>query len=422
MLRRYRLLLGLLVLVFSSARAHAQTSGTTGIRLGDALVLHLGAGLEFDFDSNVFYVASGGTSAFSMRVTPAFDLTNRPRQARRKVEFDLRGGLNYLEYLTSDPTLSALRQFGVDAGVQAAFFPADPYNFVLFDNYTRTTQPPYEKLSYNLDRDTNEIGARVNLSPGGGRLTFNIGYIFGIDYWEPFQLQDFDLMYHRFDVRASWRFFPKTAVYIAASEILNLYQHPGSTDHPDSYPLHVEAGVQGLITTKLTLNAYIGYTNGFYVFGPNPSEPMGGLSLSWKPTILSTGTLGYRHDFVNSTLGSYYDLDTAYLSWTQLIWRFTGFVRFSYANERFNGICVGQTGTGASCQSPSAETVSNRTDNLITLNVRIDYPFKNWLIGSIGDDLQANISNGQLNLGTAPGTVPTSYTKDVVYIGIRANY
>src|SRR5207302_26834 len=100
-----------------------------------------------------------------------------------------------------------------------------PYNFVLFDNYVRTTQPPYTKLTYNLDRDTNELGTRVNLSPGGGRLTLNVGYLFGIDFWEPSQLKDFDLFYHRFDVRGSWRFFPKTAVYIAASEILYLYQH-----------------------------------------------------------------------------------------------------------------------------------------------------------------------------------------------------
>ena len=40
--------------------------------------------------------------------------------------------------------------------------------------------------------------------------------------------------------------------------------------------------------------------------------------------MLSTGTIGYQHDFQNSLLGSYYDHDQAYLSWTQLIWRFTG--------------------------------------------------------------------------------------------------
>ena len=30
--------------------------------------------------------------------------------------------------------------------------------------------------------------------------------------------------------------------------------------------------------------------------------------------------------------------DIVYCSWTQLIWRFTGFVRAQYANERFKGV------------------------------------------------------------------------------------
>ena len=424
MLRRYRLLLILTLLALPApfARAQSTTQGP-GIRLGDALILHLGLGLEFEYDNNLFYQSTNTTGVFAMRLTPSFDLTNRPRQVRRRVEFDFNAGLSYVEYLTNDPTVERLRQFGVTAGLQAAFFPLNPYNFVVFDNYLRSTQPPYTKLPDNLNRDVNEVGTRINLSPGGGRLTFNVGYLFGLDFWEPSSvqdLQDFNLYYHRFDLRASWRFFPKTAVYLAASEVLNLYPNPGIYKHPNSYPLHVEAGIQGLITTKLTLTAWIGYGNGFYASGPSPQSPVGGLALTWKPTILSTGTLGFTHDFQNSQLGSYYDLDTVYLSWSQLIWRFTGFLRFSYSNERYAGICT-VMGMGGACTDPAAETVPNRTDNLITLNVRLDYPFKDWLFGSVGNDLQVNVSNGMLNLGVA-GIVPVNYTKDVVFIRLTATY
>jgi hypothetical protein len=421
-----------LALIAVPARAQLYSAGP-GIRLGDALVLHLGIGLEFDFDSNPFFQNSGQTGVFELRLIPAFDLTNRPRNARRQVEFDFNGQLNYLEYLTSDSAVSKLRQFGVLTGLQVAFLPTHPYNFVIFDNYARTTQAPYSNPGYNLDRDTNELGTRVNLSPGGGRLTFNVGYLFGVDFWEPQPLQDFNLMYHRFDLRGSWRFFPKTAVYIAATEILNLYTHPMSApkyNHSDSYPLRVEAGLQGLITTKLTMNIWIGYGNGFYQPPPggtittvNPNTVVGGFALTWKPTILSTGTLGYAHDFQNSTLGEYYDLDSAYLSWTQLIWRFTGFLRFAYANQRYQGICKNAMGMVTQCTgtNPTAETVSNRADNIFTLSVRVDYPFKDWLVGSIGNDANFNVSNGQLLLGVA-GTVPVNYIRDAVYIRLTASY
>jgi hypothetical protein len=422
-LRRYLSLLIVCLLATASTAARAQAlPSADGVKLGDSLVLHLGMGLEVGWDSNIFFETNNPHRSFELRLTPRFDLTNQPRGGSRQFQLDFHGGLNYLEYLNSDPLVQRLRQFNVDTGVLASFFTASPYNFSVFDNFTRTAQAPYSASDHNFDRDTNELGTRINLSPGGGRLTFNIGYLFGLDFFEPTVLQPFNLLYHRFDFRASWRFLPKTAVYIAASEQLNLYQSHVVTsyDHPDSYPFRVVAGIQGLITTKLTVNGYIGYGNGFYqtvrlagataAVNANPSTPIGGVSLTWKPTILSTGTLGYDHDFVNSLLGSYYDVDMVYLTWTQLIWRFTGFVRLSYSNERFKGI------------TPlTGESSTTRTDNYLTVNTRVDYPFQRWLFGSVGYDLQLNRSDATLNLG-APSTVPISYTKSVVYLRLTAWY
>jgi hypothetical protein len=78
-------------------------------------------------------------------------------------------------------------------------------------------------------------------------------------------------------------------------------------------------------------------------------------------------------------------------------------------------------GMGTSCMNSSAETVPNRVDNLITLYLHVDYYFKDWLVGTVGNDLQVNLSNGALRLG-AVGTVPVNYTKDVVYIRLTASY
>jgi hypothetical protein len=418
-LRRYLYLSALVgTLIALSGNALAQYVPTTlapanvvrgnGIRLGDALILHVGMGIEFDYDSNVFYENSNVTGAFFMRLSPGLLLTNSPRGASRTVDFDFHAGLSYIEYLTSDSSVSSHRQFGVDGGVRATFFGYSPYNFTLFDNYVRTTQPPYAKVDHNLDRDTNEVGVRVNLAPGGGRLNFLLGYLFGIDYFEIPQLNQYDLFYHRFDLRAAWKFFPKTALYLAATETINTYQN--ATMHPGSYPLHVALGVQGLITPKLTVNAWVGYGNGFYVSGPNPNTAVGGLQLAWKPTLLSTGAVGYEHDFQNSLLGSYYDLDLVYVSWTQLIWRFTGFVRLSYANERFKGV-------------QPAQATTDGTDNYVTFNTRVDYPFREWLIGSVGYDLYFNGSNRTLTISTVtPGTVPVNYLRHVAYVRVTFQY
>lgn len=425
-LRRYLAILTLLAVssIGGRARAQAAAGGTGGIRLGDALVLHLGMGIETGWDSNVFFepdtATNPATNAFYLRLNPNFDLTNRPRQGTRAFQLDFHGGLSYVEYLSNRDVTADNRQFNVDAGVLASFFATGPYNFSLFDNYVRSTMPPYTATTENFNRDSNQVGFRVNLSPGGGRLTISIGYLFGIDYFENLALQDFNLMYHQFDLRGTWRFLPKTALYIAANEVLNIYQQPGVSNHPNSYPLHVEAGIQGLITVKLTVNAWVGYGNGFYQWSaataatvgtPNPNTAVGGLSLTWKPTMLSTGTIGYQHDFQNSLLGAYYDEDLAYLSWTQLVWRFTGFIRAQYTNMRFQGV-------------QAIQATTNGTDNNFMLNVRVDYPFKDWLIGSVGYDLFLNRSNRMLTAGTPtmPVAVPVDYTKNVVYLRISFQY
>src|SRR5436189_84562 len=81
-------------------------------------------------------------------------------------------------------------------------------------------------------------GLRISLSPGGGRLTFTVGYVFGIDYFENDSLRPYDVQSHRIDLRASWRFFPKTALYVDVKEGIFLYPHPAASDpHPDSYSL-----------------------------------------------------------------------------------------------------------------------------------------------------------------------------------------
>jgi hypothetical protein len=450
-IRRYRWAVAVVLLAASHARAQqlvqagdssvarATAAGArdteetmahtpTGVRLGEAMLLHLGIGVGIAYDSNVFYEPTAPHQAGQLWIQPAFLLTNRERTSARAIDFSFRGGLNYVEYLTGDSDISNHRQFGVDAGLLAAFFPQARYNFQVFDNYIRSTQPPYTITSFNFDRDTNELGVRVNLAPGGGRLGILVGYRFGIDFFERSPLTSFNLFSHTFDLSASWKFLPKTAVYIAASETLNYYQNHGPPfDHPNSYPLHITAGIRGLITTKLMLSAWAGYANGFYQCTncTNPNTGVGGLTLTWRPLYSSTGVLGYQHDFQNSLLGAYYDLDQAFISWTQMLWRFTLYARLWYANNRYQNI-------------PATEFVmvggmasSTRTDNYVTLNTRVDFNIKTWLATSIGYDLQFDGTDAQLGSPPSPppnppnplaGIVPLGYLKHVVYLKLGIYY
>ncbi len=240
--------------------AGAARADGPGFALGDRLLLHLGIGVEFMYDSNVFYESSHPHQAALMLLTPNIALATRAARdgAAELVDFRFSAGLNYAEYLTSDTTLSRHRQFGVNAGGSVTLFPHGNLRLTLFDSYSRTTEPPYTALPYNLDRDVNQLGLRIHWGPGGGRLTLDFTYAFGLDFWEESQLKDFDNFYHLLSLRAAWRFLPKTSAYIEVDEAIYQYQQHDNFNHPDSFPFHVEAGLQGLITSKLTLNANAG--------------------------------------------------------------------------------------------------------------------------------------------------------------------
>src|SRR6185369_3841831 len=132
--------------------------------------------------------------------------------------------------------------------------------------------------------------------------------------------------------------------------------------------------VTGFFTTKLTLNVYAGYSNGFYQYtvtaqnpsgtGPNPNTGVGGLQLTWKPTQLSSGGLGYKHSFENSLLGAYYDSDSVYVRWGQNIWRFKVSLGLTYTNLRFQGINAVQ-----GIVDDQGNPVNDRSDHNVSFGV-----------------------------------------------------
>src|SRR5207249_4797391 len=206
--------------------------------------------------------------AFLFRLTPSVDLATR---GGGSVDFRLHAGMNYNEYISNRGQLERHRSFGVDAGAALNLFPRGKFNLILFDNYVRTTQLPYTIQPYNLDRDANQLGFSMRILPGGGRLVLTLGFAFGIDFFEVQPLTDFNLFTYGLSLNVTWKFFPKTALYLMAAETITQYRQHANFNRVDSYPFHVELGVMGLITAKLTVNAWIGYGNGFYVGNNAPS-------------------------------------------------------------------------------------------------------------------------------------------------------
>ena len=94
----------------------ASGESKTGINLGEGLLLHVGAGAEAGWDSNVFYANSadplGVKSSAILRLSTFAELTNASRAAvavQPGLSYDVRAGLTYRRYTSSDPAIVPYR-------------------------------------------------------------------------------------------------------------------------------------------------------------------------------------------------------------------------------------------------------------------------------------------------------------------------
>jgi hypothetical protein len=337
------------------------------------------------------------------------------------IEFRLGAGLDYVEWLAHTGDVKPDRQFNVLANGALVIAPNGPFTAEIFDNFIRSSQAPYQKTTFNLDRDINEVGLRFRIKPGGGRLELQISSLFGIDFWENngSGLNAYDNYYVHSTIRLLWKFLPKTSVYVEGDNYDYIYTNDGADGvHPNGYPLRVKAGLNGLLTAKLSFDIYGGYANGFYSYGPSPNTGIAGLSLTWKPYALAVGTLAYRHDFENTLLGVYADYDNVSISWTQQVWRFSGFLRLAYQNTRYQGV--------GAMMAAGTVTDNSESTNGFTLNARVDYfAYRNWVALSLGYDFNLIRVEGA-PVGVLPtttlATVPVSFNKSEVYLGLKLFY
>ena len=405
----------------SGAAPSAGTLGD-GISLGSSLVLHLGIGAELRYDSNVFFESANTTQGLALRLTPHFTLGSRP--VGQKVLFRMGAGLDYREWLVSSTGQRPPRQLNADASVGVTILPTGPVTTELYDNFIRSSQMQYQVSTTNYDRDINELGIRLRIKPGGGRLELDLSYAFGVDFWENRAQQLFDNYYHHSNLRLLYKFLPKTSVYLMADNIVYQYQRTATpaeaAQRPDGYPLRVVAGLNGLLTAKLTFDLYGGYVNGFYKTGPSPSTGTAGLTLTWRPLALTGVALAYRHDAENTLLGVYANLDNVSVALSQQIWRFTGYLRLAYQNTRYFGITPA-TGIVKLNGAPT----TTRTDNSFALNARVDFfTYHNWLALSVGYDFTLLRSDTTIGggVGSSGPIVPVSFDKHEVYLGLSLRY
>jgi len=322
-----------------------------GVRVGD-LELHPGVSGEAGYDSNYFLRSSeeNPLSAYRLRVTPSITMSTLGAQrkeahsgnagAQPKLNFRAGAYLSYNELIATDSKYSSefadQRHLDVGSDLLLQILPAGRVGGDTYLNFVRQGQPSNDPNTENaFDRDSFRAGAGVTWRPGGGLFDWRLGYEFLYNYFERSGYQDLNNYQNTVNMRGRWRFLPRTALLYDGNYTWVNYPNPLAQN--DGAIMRSRIGMNGLITTRLSLLAMVGWAGTFYDqrAGQAPQQfdsITGQAELKWyisggadvmnpssAPVGLSYASLGYNRDVSNSYLGNFYQTDRGYVGLSYML-------------------------------------------------------------------------------------------------------
>lgn len=412
----------------------AQVSPENGLLLSDSALLHVGGVLEGGYDSNVFYEEHSPAGAPFLRMAPFVEITNTARNGAvpSGLFFDARATLAYRAYLSSNDQISKLSAFSPSLNVSLEHNSNGTVALGFMDIFSRVQDAPYTRPEAGagqlIIRDNNLAAGQIRWAPGGGRIQgiLRLSNIF--DWFEYAPLRPASSMTNELMVDASWRWLPKTALFLQVRQGYTFYFDDTSptgaasaqalvpfNKKSASFPLRAMLGIRGLITEKTSIALAMGYINAFYANGTSTGGFLGSTLLTAElivmPILPARITFGLRHDFQNSVLGNFYYDDGAYLSVSYMtVSRLVGNLWGSYDHKRFYGLPPQQTAGG------------QRTDDFVQAGAMLDYYMRTWLYAGASYTLALNESTAASNDLTSTSLSGTTYTKHQVFARLGITY
>jgi hypothetical protein len=410
-----------------------------GIKLGESLVLHLGLGAEGGYDTNALYRDESVEGAGRIRITPYVDLATRSKRRRvqdegvvdaspPKIKFRLGVAGFYDHYFSDVESVSRLNDFGVDTHLNFVLFPEGNFSLLLNATYLRTLQP-YESASDARARQSVMPGIGVRIRPGGGTLSFELGYQLRFMYFEDDYLATQNNR-HGHDVRfiTRWKVFPKTALVSKVRFTPTIYYEDESINE-NSLPVRSLFGLEGLVSDRFGLKALVGYGASYYARGPQFDSNSGSQftsilaqgELMFFITPFSNLRLGGERDFVDSFYANFFVKNGGYLSFQQMI---GGIVLITLRGEVYRRVYAPFAGPTSSGTLPSH---TDRKDTWVNTSLLVEWRAMDWLSFFASAEYLADITDFFYWQDTDGDGVEDTQTgaqfhKFVVFGGVRAHY
>ncbi len=427
--------------------ADRKRSEGAGIRVGD-FELHPGVGVEVGYDSNVFFSDGSATSAVPvaspiLRVTPhlSFSTLSATREAEGEARegagagaptVQFRGGISasYYAFFADE----ARNNVGLDGDLNLVILPDRPFSITLHERFTRVVRPFTEQRSIGgsdrrLDFGRNENDAGVDFSFGtpGRVLAGTAGYSLAVGFFDGEDFQFANSVTHNFRAGASFRFLPQTALVYDFEGQYRVYPSfaPGTSPTllSNGFNLRTRVGINGAITTRLSLSAMVGYGAGWFDARDDFDSVVGQAELRWQATSNFRLSLGYDRNFRPSYVGNFMRADRAYASAQLLLaGSFMLGAEASLSLLDFGVPVLGSDVRTALGSNPDGSV--SRSDVRLSGSIFAEYRFTNWLGVNATLRYTGDYTDYRYIITDAAGTVldPAGYSKFEGWLGVRAFY
>lgn len=409
-----------------------------GIRLGESLMLHPGLGVEGGYDTNPLrrYTPEGSGR---LRLTPYVDLTTRGVKRRvqddgaierpkEKLRFSLGLAGFYDWYFAQDDAVNNQDDWGLVFKNSLIVLPEGLFSLLVNADYTRSFQA-YETSADASGYHLINPGIGFILRPGGGTLSFELGYKLSLMLFEDSLLADNnDRAAHNTRLISSWKVFPKTAlvskVFFSPTSYLG-----SSSENNDSLPLRTLFGLQGLVTDRFGVGLFVGYGASFYESGDQFDSVIANAEIMAFITPTATIRLGGERDFMDSFYANFYIKNGGHLSYEQLFGGiFMTALRGGLYYRQFSQFNPGNQAL-VTTTDPSAQF---RDDLWAEASLLFELRATDWLSFHLSGSYQGNPSNFEITYtypvdpaaggGTESSTTRLEFHRFEVMAGVRGHY
>jgi hypothetical protein len=373
--------------------------GSNGIFLGDNGRMHPYAHLD------LHYVTNPGR-LFGAAVANDFLTVGRlgVDGSLKHTAWDLNFAINaaYNKYWGASVACTRSLSAALGSGhVDADINKGGAFELRLSNDLVRSADIANQSFTRRLLHWMETFNATGEYTPGGGALILTLGYGYFYDWYDHttfFKDGTLDNGRHLPRLRLSWKFLPKTAVFIEGEAQIthfNSIPYAGTTaTNIDGRMLQVTAGLTGNVTKKVTTLFKAGYGNTLEVKGTdNLQTVVGQLEIAYAPMETCKLAAGVQRSLQPTSFFRYFVLDKAYLRYEQQIADHTQ-VGFSpeYSVMDFGTPVV------PGIQSPGQP---NRDDHDLVMNITLTQAFSEWLSVSLMDKLDYRTSNFNTANGNA---------------------